>query len=249
MLQSVRYDRILQEIESRKAVKVTSLSEELGVSESTVRRDINELDKIGKLRKVFGGAVSLDSGISAAEEDVLTKESLNILEKDSIARYAASLINDNDFVFIDAGTTTFRLIDHITNKKATFVTNGIMAAEKLMNSGCKTYIIGGGLKAVTQAVVGAEAVENIRKYNFTKSFMGTNGIDAARGFTTPDIDESMVKTAAMEHSYISYVLADHTKFGVISSVSFAEIGDAIVITDSLTDQELKKKTVIKEVGE
>ena len=84
-------------------------------------------------------------------------------------------------------------------------------------------MIGGLLRPSTEAAVGAAAIEAIRQYNFTKCFMGTNGIDPERGFTTPDIGEAAIKTAAMKQSYISFVLADHTKFGLISSITFAQV--------------------------
>ena len=101
---------------------------------------------------------------------------------------------------------------------------------KLTQSGFRSYIIGGELKFSTEAVVGTDAVESLKKYNFTKCFIGTNGIDTERGFTTPDIDESMVKTTAIDQSYVSYILADHTKFGIITSVSFADIQKACAET-------------------
>lgn len=101
---------------------------------------------------------------------------------------------------------------------------------------------------MTEAVVGTDAVESLKKYNFTKCFIGTNGIDTERGFTTPDIDESMVKTTAIDQSYVSYILADHTKFGIITSVSFADIQKACIITDYTTDKKYIKHTIVKEVG-
>jgi Transcriptional regulators of sugar metabolism len=226
MLQNVRYNKILEQIQRQNSVRVTDLAEELGVSESTIRRDINDLDQAGQLRKVFGGAVANRSDIIGLESDVMTRETLNVEEKNAIARYAASIINDDDFIFIDAGTTTARIVDFLESKKVTIVTNGVPLAMKLTQSGFRSYIIGGELKFSTEAVVGTDAVESLKKYNFTKCFIGTNGIDTERGFTTPDIDESMVKTTAIDQSYVSYILADHTKFGIITSVSFADIQKA-----------------------
>ncbi|MCI2061437.1 MAG: DeoR/GlpR family DNA-binding transcription regulator [Eubacteriaceae bacterium] len=248
MLQNVRYNKILEQIQRQNSVRVTDLAEELGVSESTIRRDINDLDKAGQLRKVFGGAVANRSDIIGLESDVMTRETLNVEEKNAIARYAASIINDDDFIFIDAGTTTARIVDFLESKKATIVTNGVPLAMKLIQSGFRSYMIGGELKLSTEAVVGTDAVESLKKYNFTKCFIGTNGIDTERGYTTPDIDESMVKTTVINQSYVSYILADHSKFGLITSVSFADIREACIITDHVTDKKYIKHTIVKEVG-
>ena len=93
-------------LRNRHSVQVTELAKELSTSESTIRRDIIELDRQGRLRKVHGGAVSVDIRITSEETDVSERQQISIEEKECIAQYAASLIKDNDFVYIDAGTTT-----------------------------------------------------------------------------------------------------------------------------------------------
>lgn len=247
MLQEERYNRILSELAVRGAVKVTDLAEMLATSESTIRRDINELDGAGRLKKVFGGAVAVEKNIKTVEEDMDTKSNVHVKEKESIARYAASLINDNDFVFIDAGTTTERMIDFMDNYTVTYVTNGITHGQKLTQRGFKVYMTGGQLKKATLSIIGVEAVNFLEKCNFTKCFMGANGIDPERGFTTPDFDEASLKAAAMKRSYVAYVLADGSKFGCVSAASFGKLEDACVITDKLDDVGFKKYTLVKEV--
>ena len=249
VLSEERYAAIIRFLEGRKTVTVTELSQLLDTSESTIRRDLNVLDEMGKLNKVHGGAMALESKISSVDEDFESKALKNIEEKKLIARYAASLVNDNDVAFIDAGTTTQTLIDYLDTKlKAVFVTNGIVHAKKLIQKGFKAYIIGGQLKLSTQAVIGAEAISSLGKYNFTKSFLGTNGISVESGFTTPDLEEALVKKEAANHSYISYVLADNSKFGMVSAITFLDISRACVITDKMTDNKYRDCTVIKEVS-
>ena len=244
MLQKLRHEKILNELDTQHAVKVTELAKTLDISESTIRRDIIELDRMGRLRKVFGGAVSLEGlpGITNVEE----RNRINIEEKESIAKLAASMIEDNDFVYMDAGTTTDRMIDYLEKKKVKFVTNGIAHAGKLVKKGFDVYMIGGILRHSTEAVIGPAAIEAVRQYNFTKCFMGANGVDIERGFSTPDASEAAVKTAVMQRASVSFVLADHTKFGRISSVTFAGIGDAYIITDRVEDLRYHRETVIKE---
>ena len=130
---------------------------------------------------------------------------------------------------------------------AVFVTNGIVHAKKLISKGFKTYMAGGLIRAKTEAGVGSEAVESIKKFNFTKSFIGANGIHPLHGFTTVDTDEAMLKKEAVNHSYVSYVLADHTKFGKVTAVTFAPLEKACIVTDGIVKDKYKELTLIKEV--
>lgn len=247
MLTQERYQEILQVVQEQKAVSVAELVAAVGASESTIRRDLSALDKMGKLKKVHGGATAPEQEFIAGEYDVNTKSRLCVEEKNAIAKYAAATIQDDDFVYIDAGTSTQILIDYITSKKATYVTNGIVHAKKLIAKGMKTYLVGGLVKPVTEAIIGAEGVNSIQKYNFTKAFMGTNGVHIDYGFTTVDAEEALMKKAAMEHSYMSYVLADHTKFDKVTAVTFAAIEKACIITDTMVKDNYKQATLIKEV--
>ena len=138
-------------------------------------------------------------------------------------------------MFLDAGSTTELMIDYITEKKVTFVTNAVAHAKKLSQKGYTTYILGGEFKATTEAIVGDETVAGLQKYNFTKGFWGTNGVNRKVGFTTPDVKEAMVKKTAMEHCAKRYVLCDTSKFSQISSVKFADFANAFIITTELED--------------
>lgn len=249
MLSEERYSMIINFLEQKKAATVTELAEMLDTSESTVRRDLTALNDMGKLNKVHGGATALESGIDSVDEDFEVKALKNVEEKKVIAAYAATLVNDGDVIFIDAGTTTQMLIDYIPSRtSAVFVTNGIVHAKKLIQKGLKAYIIGGQLKLSTQAVIGAEAINSLGKYNFTKCFLGTNGISVDSGFTTPDLEEALVKKEASNRSYMTYVLADHTKFELVSAITFLELSRGCVITDKLSDTKFGEYTVVKEVA-
>lgn len=231
MLTEQRYEIILELLETRKSVTVTELKEILDTSESTVRRDITALDKMGRLTKVFGGAVSLENAVSAYEPTVAQKSDLNIEEKKKIARYAAGLIEPTDFVFLDAGTTTGYMLDYLENTRAAFVTNGVSHARMLAQRGIHVTLIGGELKGSTEAVIGSFALQMLQMYHFTRGFFGTNGVTKHEGFTTPDTSEAQVKRKAMEQCRKAYVLSDASKFGQISSVTFRDFKEAEVITD------------------
>lgn len=250
MLQQERYDYIMNQLRIHSSVRVHDLSKQLQVSQSTIRRDINDLDQAGQLSKVFGGAVLPTASYGSVltnEPDVPYKESQHTLEKINIAKYAASLINDNDFVFLDAGTTTGAMIPYITNKNATYVTNGIIHGLQLSARQLNAYVIAGQPKALTEAIVGTLAVKNLSQYDFTKAFIGTNGIDIQRGFTTPDLEEAMVKTEVINHSYVSYILADSSKFDIVSAMSFASLEDCCILTDKMPEKKYTNKALIKEI--
>jgi DeoR family fructose operon transcriptional repressor len=231
VLTKQRHDIILKLLEQRGSITVTEAKEILDTSESTIRRDITTLDKEGRLIKVFGGAVAIRQDVHTQEYTVAQKANLNLIEKRQIAYYAASLIEPGDFVYIDAGTTTSCMLEYIIEKGVTFVTNAVSHAQILASSGEKVILIGGELKASTEAVVGIQALEYIRKYHFTKGFFGVNGITKVTGCTTPDPSEALVKKVAMEHCRQSYVLCDYTKFDQISSVTFAPFYGTTLITD------------------
>lgn len=247
MLTEERYQLILQLLNDRNAVTVAELSALLHISESTIRRDLNALAEMGKLNKVFGGATALTQSSGIFETDVANRAATMSEEKTAIARYAATLIHDDDFVYIDAGTTTSRLIDFIENRRATYVTNGIIHGQKLIQKRLNAHIIGGKLKPLTEAVVGTSAVRSLSGLNFTKAFMGTNGIDLNAGFTTPDIEEAHIKETAVQSSYMTFVVADHTKFRKVCAATFAPLKVGCIITDACPDNKYSEKTIVKEV--
>ncbi|MBP1890555.1 DeoR family fructose operon transcriptional repressor [Clostridium moniliforme] len=246
MLSEERFERILKLLEEKNTVTVTELVKELDTSESTIRRDLNHLDKMKKLKKVHGGAKSINMTYATKDDEVVVRQTLNVDEKKKIAKYAASLINEDDFVYIDAGTTTELMIDYITENRAIYITNGIVHAKKLIQKKCKVYIIGGELKLSTEAIIGVEAIDSLKKYNFTKGFFGTNGINKNAGFTTPDIKEALVKREAVNRSNEAYILADDSKFNNISAVTFAEIDRATIVTTNLKHKEFKEYAEILE---
>ena len=235
MLSEERHNKIVNLINENKSMTVQMLMKALDASESTIRRDLGELDEQGLIEKVYGGAIAKAVTFMGKDEAVTIRMEQNREAKIAIARHAASLINDDDFVYLDAGTTTECMVPFITAKKAVFVTNGFSHARKLSESGFVTNILGGEVKFPTEAVVGEEAVLMLLKYHFTKGFWGTNGISLSNGFSTPDVKEALIKQMSMSRTHEKYVLGDASKFSKISCVSFAEFSDATVITSGLED--------------
>ena len=232
MLTQQRHEIILKLLKEKGSITVTEVRDLLDTSESTVRRDITALDKEGKLEKVFGGAVEAGQKVTAHEYTVAQKNELNCDAKRKIAEYAASLIEPDDFVFLDAGTTTAHMIDFIRATSAVFVTNAVAHAQRLASRGFKVILVGGELKSSTEAVVG------------NQGFFGTNGVTRRSGCTTPDVNEAVTKKTAMEQCRQCYVLCDASKFNSISSVTFADFEKPIFITDRKVIGYEKSKHII-----
>ena len=240
MLTEERWNAIIELVNSKKAVTVPELEKELNVSAATIRRDLTELNGMGRIVKVHGGATSVGTHVVSRDLSMEEKHSLNNDEKLLIAKYAAQLIGPDDFVYIDAGTTTEMLIDCITETKAVYVTNSFIHARKLTQKGCRVYIVGGELKADTDALIGPMAVDALHKMHFTKGFWGTNGVSDENGFMTPEPNEAMVKSVSMKQTEERYVLCDESKFSSVSPISFADFDSAAIITNRLSDRKYKK---------
>lgn len=233
MLAEDRLTRIVNLVNERGSITAAELMERLDASESTIRRDLSRLAEEGRVVKVHGGATSVSRTVVSSDQPVNEKCNVNFAEKTAIAQYAATLIEPDDFVYIDAGSTMERLVDFITETRATYLTNSISCAHDLLARGCRVIVPAGELKPITEAIVGELTVDTLRRYHFTIGFFGTNGATPAEGFTTPETGEAMVKGLALAQTLRPYVLCDTSKFSVVSPVTFAGFTDATIITDTV----------------
>lgn len=218
-------------------VALEDLMQLLDSSESTVRRDLGELEQEGRLHRVHGGAElfhSLQEELSNQEKSVKNSQI-----KQALAQKASRFVYDNDVIFIDAGTTTEFLIPFLQGKNVTVVTNSIHHATRLVDLSIKTIIIGGYVKQTTDASIGSVALEQIRQMNFDKAFLGMNGVDEAY-LTTPDMEEAVIKKAVIANAKVSYILVDGTKIGQVSFVKVAAIDQVTIITEAASTGILKK---------
>ncbi|SER88452.1 DeoR/GlpR family DNA-binding transcription regulator [Lachnobacterium bovis] len=248
MLAEERFAKILSIIEREGSATITELMASLNASESTIRRDLNTLHSNGALIKVHGGAISNNVVVNTMDENYVNRSGLNKEDKSVIGKYAATLIKPNDFVYVDAGTTTSMMIDYITEKKVVFVTNAIEHARKLSQRGYTVYLLGGEMKISTEAIVGESAIESLNMYNFSIGFFGANGVSTVKGITTPELKEAMVKKSAISKCKRKILLADSSKFNEVSSVKFADFKEMSIITTNLKQQSLRKYKNITEVS-
>lgn len=243
MIIEERHKIILEELAKNGIVTLADLTVLLDSSESTVRRDLNSLHNEGKLKKVHGGAVSIGDNYSKSDYKVTIRKEINHDEKVKIAKVAADIIEDGDVIYIDAGTTTELLIEHLTQKNITVVTNGIFHAKKLLDKNIRTFILGGEIKWVTEAVVGVKATQDIQSYNFSKGFFGANGVSQSKGFTTPDPSEAMIKAEAIKRCNEPYILVDDSKINESSFITFCNFDNITMITNDLCENEFDCRVI------
>lgn len=234
MLTNKRHEQILKLLQSRGSVTLQELKDELtDTSESTIRRDLTQLHEKGLLTKVFGGAVAVES-LRQSDELLSSRQIQNMAEKQLVAAFAGSLVRKNYLVYLDAGTTTECMIPYLP-QGATYVTNAPGHAQKMCQRGLNVILLGGLLKASTEAVVGAITCRQLESYNFNLAFLGTNGVSTHAGLSTPDPEEAQVKNRVVHRTINTYVVCDHSKFHKISPVTFADLEDVIVLVDSIPE--------------
>ncbi|MCI9888205.1 DeoR/GlpR transcriptional regulator [Micrococcales bacterium 31B] len=215
-------------------VSVAKIAESFSVTPETVRRDLDVLEHAGIVRRVHGGALPAGA-LSHLEAGVAEREGLHADGKERIARAAlAYLPAPGGSLAIDGGTTTGRLTHLIHHETYTVVTNSIPALGRLASSHTLTlHVVGGRVRPETSAIVGGQAITEIEALRFDVAFMGTNGISASHGLSTPDLDEAAIKRALMASATTRIALADSSKFGSEFLHRFGRLADLdVIITDA-----------------
>ncbi|NRO39651.1 Lactose phosphotransferase system repressor [Lactobacillus helveticus] len=233
MLTQERQSLIENYVNQHEVCRVSELCDLTDTSESTIRRDLIQMEKNGMLKRVHGGAQSVKNFSRDVSQNV--RFNLNHDVKIAIAKYAArNFVQPGDNVFIDAGTTTYELVPFLADiPKVRIITNGVETALCSLNHGIKTILIGGEVKDDTHAVIGQTALAQIRGVNFSVSFVGANGIKKNGNLTTPDPEEAAIKAAEIKQARHAYVLADSSKIGERNFAVFANTKDVYVVTDQL----------------
>ncbi|HEX5116077.1 MAG TPA: DeoR/GlpR family DNA-binding transcription regulator [Pseudonocardiaceae bacterium] len=236
MLARQRQSVILDEVRRAGAVRVSELVERLGVSDMTVRRDLDVLAARGLVDKVYGGATSVE-GRSVDEPGFEAKSVRQLPEKEAIAGQAATLVRPGTAIGLTAGTTTWTLARFLADvPDLTVVTNSVQVADVLRQGRSdRTVVLTGGVRTPSDALVGPVAVQALRTLHLDVVFLGVHGVAERSGFTTPNLNESETNRAFVEAAGRLVVLADHTKWGVvgISTIASLDEADVLVVDDGL----------------
>ncbi len=229
-----RQQAIARLVNQRGRMSVNQLAQEYDVTTETVRRDLSMLERLGLVRRVHGGVVP-PSSLSLIESGIRERDQVNTETKDRIARAAVDrLPPSGGTILIDAGSTTVRLATLLPpDRELTVVTHAVPIAARLAGlPHLDLRLLPGRVRSTTQAAVGADTVAALSQLRVDVAFLGTNGITAEHGLTTPDPDEAAVKRALVASGSLVVALADASKFGVETAVRFASPGDIdVVITD------------------
>ncbi len=230
-----RKQNILDKLNVTGEVDVKELAAELGISEITIRRDLNQLANDGLLYRTHGGGMKVDP--LAKPIDFVNKSAQNAEVKDLICRKAAEHIHDGDIIFMDCGSTVFRLCQFIKNKKIKLITNSLPVIYELQNCAVSLNIIGGEYNAERQAVHGKIANEHIARYRTGKAFLGVDGISQNGLFANSEL-EAEITLAYINQSAYTYMLCDAGKVGKETYLKFADINQVGAIITNADDSKL-----------
>jgi DeoR family fructose operon transcriptional repressor len=230
-----RQQAIARLVSQRGRMSVNQLSREYDVTTETVRRDLSTLERMGLVRRVHGGVVP-PASLSLIEAGLRERDQVNTETKERIARAAVEqLPPPGGTILLDAGTTTSRFASLLPpDHSLTVITHGVPIAARLAGQrNIDLRLLPGRVRRTTQAAVGADTVKALSHLRVDVAFIGTNGITAEHGLTTPDPDEAAVKRALIESGRRVVALADASKFGVETAVRFAAAGEVdVLVTDS-----------------
>jgi len=234
VLAAQRQAAILDAVQATGGVRVADLVDRFGVSDMTIRRDLEMLSDRGLILKVHGGATALRPG-ATEEPGFAVKADLRIKEKDAIADRAAELVMPGTAVALSAGTTTARLAQRLTTvKELTVVTNSIPVADLFHRAGRpdQTVVLTGGVRTPSDALVGPIASAAIRSLHVDLLFLGVHGMSARAGFTTPNLLEAETDRALIASARKLVVVADSSKWDVVGIATIADLAAAhVLVTD------------------
>lgn len=240
MLAQERYDVIMEQLETNRIVKVVELCSRFGVSIETVRRDLEHLENLGKLKRVYGGAIL--EKLSSAEPAYTLRSVVNEGEKKRIGRKTAELIQDGETLIIDLGTTTLEVARHLKEKhNLTIITNCLKIAEELVDvPGFRVILSGGQLRPGELALSGFATENFMQGFNVDKTIVGVGGITVQEGITDYHIEETQVRRLMIERGQEVIAVADYSKFGVKALVNVCPLEKIDVL---VTDAKVSQKTL------
>lgn len=239
-----RAERILRELRQAGSISVEHLCELLDVSVATVRRDLQELEDKGLLRRTHGGAVSIEPLFyEPFRHDSSFQEQIerHAEEKRRIALAAADMVQDGETIALTAGTTTTEVVRSIRNRRGvTVVTSTInVAMELTKRTDLEVFVTGGFLRGDWFSLVGPAAGHAMSQINVAKVFLGVNGIDARKGLTSANSGEAAINRIMVDQAKQRIVVADHSKLGAVATYRFCGAHEAqVLITDSGASDEM-----------
>ncbi len=234
-----RIDQLEQYILEHKTASIDALCEEFEISKNTLRRDLEILVARGSVEKVYGGVIACENASSVPNLVAFHERAgRNAQSKQRIAALAASYVRERDIIFIDSGTTTMNIVDHLTHlATVTVITNSIQVINKSMNyPNINVIVLPGSLKRDTASLIGSSCVEYLEDYNIIRAFMACTGVSLQAGVCNASTEEYTIKRTALRKSQKHYLLADSSKFGRTSLMTYGDIGQFdYILTEQTPD--------------
>lgn len=224
MLQADRQAQILELIKTQKSVRTNELSELFNTSRQTVYNDIEQLDKLGKLIKVHGGAIEAKTG---SEPEIAVRKDLYTEDKKKIAAYAATQIEDGDSIFMDIGTTIAHMTEYMEKiKNLTVITNSLEVAYQLgKHSDVEIILLGGMVRNKELAISGPDAINMVSNYYVDKCFIGVGGVSLEVGYTDYILEEAHVRRVMIKNAKKVYSLLDNSKINKVAISKYANFDE------------------------
>lgn len=241
MLAIERRNKILGILQEEKRVVVSDLSGLFDVTEETIRRDLEKLEKEGLAKKTYGGAIINES--SNVDLPYTVRKKANVLNKQCIAEIISDLIEDGDHIMMDASSTAVYVAKHLKNKKnITLITNSIEILLELSDvAGWKVLSTGGTLKEGSLSLVGYQAEKMISTFHVDKAIVSCKGVDIKRGITDSNEMDAQIKKLMLDSANKKILAIDNSKFDKISFTQISDLADIdILITDSEPEDKWKQ---------
>ena len=233
----VRKQKLIEKLEHDGIIDVKEIAHLLQTSEITVRRDLAILAKQGLLVRTHGGAIKVS--LSQMPVNFAQKSAINSEQKDEICKKAVEQIQEGDVVFLDCGSTVFRMCPLIRNMKIKIVTNSLPIVNELIGSSVSLNFAGGEIDFERQAAHGKMAIEHFQRYRANKAFVGIDGISINNGLSASSEKEAEITMAITQNAHETYFLCDSSKlekdrYFPFASINFVEN----LITDSQASEQL-----------
>jgi len=216
----------MQQLNEKGIIILKEISKELEISEVTARRDFEKLEREGKLKRVLGGATldeNQEVSTDGAELTMKEKKMLHKKEKQNVAEFAARYVQDDDSVFLDAGTSMVPLMRILEKRKVKIVTYNELLISSAVNPVADIFVIGGQHRPYYSINVGPVAQDVLKQFYFNKAFLGCSGIDLNQNMVyTTEMESLLMKRIALENSDESYLLVDHSKLNRRNYLKLAE---------------------------
>lgn len=236
MLAHERQQRILEILKSQETVRTIEVAESLGVTDETIRKDFELLEKQGEARRIHGGL----SRIQTLQSDLtfLERQAVQRDAKRAIARAAATRIQANEIIFLDASSTALTLTEFLPDIPLTVLTNALNVLTALSDRPQLELMSTGGLfDPRSRSFIGLTAEKSLKRYNIHRAFLSGRGFDESRGASESNSRQAALKERVVDHSEEVVFLADHTKLGSKASFFFAEPHQiSCLVTDQAANQ-------------